>query len=409
MSTTLPPTYRTLLRERNFALLFAGQAISRLGDGLHEVALLWLVLDLTGSALITGTVLAVQLLPTLLFGLIAGAMVDRWDRRRTMIAADAARVALVLLIPLLNSLGALSLWAIYVISFFLATFGLLFRPALMASLPNVVPGEALLPANALMGLTRQLGGIAGPALGGLLVSVTGLNSVFYVDAATFGVSGYALYLATVPADVRTTASLTVRAVAREIGEGLAYMRSQQAVLTLAVLGILSHAYWGAIPVVAPVFATRALGGGSATYGLLLSSMNLGMVAGGMLIGSAGRGRHRGWMVVAGYAGMAAGITSLGFARTSAQAMMLITLSGAVSMLSVVPFFALLQDIVPDHYRGRVLSTDESLEHGILPIVYGTAGYLADAVGTRETFWVIGGVMLLVTLAGVLLKPIRAAR
>ena len=409
MSTTLPPTYLTLLRGRNFALLFAGQAISRLGDGLHEVALLWLVLGLTGSAFITGTVLAVQLLPTLFFGLVAGALVDRWDRRRTMIAADAARVVLVLLIPLLNSLGALTLWSLYVISFFLATFGQLFRPALMASLPNVVPGEALMSANALMGMTRQLGGIAGPALGGLLVSLTGLNSVFYVDAATFGVSGYAIYLASVPGDVHAKVSLTVRAVTREIREGLAYMRGQRAVLTLAILGILSHAYWGAIPVVVPAFADRVLGGGSATYGLLLSSMNLGMVAGGLLIGSAGRGRHRGRLVVAGYTGMAAGITALGFARTPAQGMAVIALSGAVSMLSVVPFFALLQDIVPDHYRGRVLSTDESLEHGILPIVYGTAGYLADAVGTRETFWVVGGVMLLVTVAGVVLKPIRAAR
>lgn len=380
-----------------------------MGDGLHEVALLWLVLKLTGSAFLTGTVLAVQLLPTLLFGLIAGALADRWNRRRTMIAADAARVVLVLLIPLLNSAGLLTLPAVYIISFLLATFGQVFRPALMASLPNIVTSQGLLPANALMGMTRQLGGIAGPALGGALVSLTGLNSVFYIDAATFAISGYAIYLAAVPFDARVRAALTARAVAREIGEGLTYMRARPAVLTLAVLGILAHAYWAAIPVVAPVFADRVLRGGSATYGLLLSGMNVGMVAGGLVIGTGGRGRHRGWLVVAGYAGMALGIAALGVARTPAQAVAVIALSGMVSMLSVVPFFALLQDIVADEFRGRVLSTDETLEHGVLPLFYALSGFFADAAGARATFWAVGGIMLLVALAGVALRPIRQAR
>ena len=406
---TRPPSYATLLRGRDFALLFAGQAISRLGDGLHEVALLWLVLQLTGSALITGTVLAVQLLPTLFFGLLAGALVDRWDRRRTMIIADAARAGLVLLIPLLNSLGALTLPALYVISFLLAVFGQLFRPALMASIPNVVAADALLPANALMGMTRQLGGIAGPALGGVLVSVMGLNSVFYVDAVTFAVSGYAIFLATVSSGTRAKVALTVRAMTAEIGEGLRYIGRQPAVLTLAILGILSHAYWAAIPVVAPVFADRVLGGGSATYGGLLSAMNLGMVAGGLILGAAARGRHRGWLVVAGYAGMALGVTALGFARTPAQAIGVIALSGMLSMLSVVPFFALLQEIVSDEFRGRVLSTDETLEHGVLPLFYAMAGYFADAVGAPMTFWIVGGIMGAVALAGILLRPVRRAR
>lgn len=404
-----PPGYAALLRGRDFTLLFAGQAVSRLGDGIHEVALLWLVLRLTGSALITGTVLAVQLLPTLFFGLLAGALVDRWDRRRTMIIADVARAGLVLLIPLLNSLGALTLPALYVISFLLAVFGQVFRPALMASLPNLIAPDALLPANALMGMTRQLGGIAGPALGGVLVSVTGLNSVFYIDAATFAVSGYAIFLAGVSSGTRAKVALTARAVTTEIGEGLRYMGRQRAVLTLAILGILSHAYWAAIPVVAPVFADRVLGGGSATYGGLLSAMNLGMVAGGLIIGTAARGRHRGWLVVAGYAGMALGVTALGFARTPAQAIGVIALSGMLSMLSVVPFFALLQDIVPDEFRGRVLSTDETLEHGILPLFYALAGYFADALGAQMTFWIVGGIMGGVALAGVSLPPVRRAR
>lgn len=409
MSTARPPGYAALLRRRTFTLLFAGQAISRLGDGLHEVALLWLVLQLTGSAFITGTVLAVQLLPTLLFGLIAGALVDRWNRRRTMIVSDLARVALVLLIPLLNAAGMLTLPAVYAISFLLATFGQLFRPALMATLPNIVATEDLLPANALMGMTRQLGGIAGPALGGALVGLTGLNSVFYIDAATFAVSGYAIYLAAVPHAARARAALTVRAVGREIGAGLAYIRARPAVLMLAILGVLSHAYWAAIPVVAPVFADRVLGGGSATYGLLLSGMNAGMVAGGLLVGAAGRGRHRGRLVVAGYAGMGIGIAALGFARTPAEAVAVIALSGMVSMLSVVPFFALLQDIVADEFRGRVLATDETLEHGVLPLFYGLAGFLADAAGARQTFWVVGGILLLVAASGAVLRPIRRVR
>lgn len=407
--TTAPPTYRRLLRGRDFASLFAGQVISRLGDSLHEVALLWLVLKLTGSALLMGSVLVAQLIPTLLFGLVTGALIDRWDRRTTMVAADVVRTLLVLLIPLLNAAGRLTLPAIYAITFLLATAGQFFRPALLASLPNVVRAEELLPANALMGTTRQLGGIVGPALGGLLVSITGLNTVFYLDAVTFAVSAYAVYRANVPTAVRTKAALTVRAVTGEIAEGLRYIRGQPPVLTLVILGILSHAYWAAIPVVAPVFADKALGGGSATYGALLSGMNLGMVAGGLLIGALGQRWHRGWLVVAGYAGMGTGIMVLGFTRTPTQAVAVLAGSGIISMLSVIPFFALLQDIVADEFRGRVLSTDETLEHGVLPLFYALAGSWSDLHGPRATMHAVGVVLLLVAGAGLLLKPIRRAR
>jgi MFS family permease len=399
--------YRTLLAgNHHFRRVFTGQVISRLGDAVDDVAVLWLVLQITGSALATAVALIAQILPTLLFGLLAGALVDRWDRRRTMIAMDVVRAAVVIAIPVLRGAGLLSLPILYSLVFTLGVASQVFRPALRASLPNLVSSHDLVAANSLMETTRQVAGIVGPGLAGVLIATVGIDMVFYLDALTYLASGLLIARATIPQTHSTQGAQT--SLLGEIADGIRYLAGARVVFLLALLGILSHFYWAAMPLIAPVFADRVLGAGPVGYGALLSALNLGMAASGLLIGLLPPTVPRGRLVLAGYLGM--GITAglLAAAETLTQALALLAVSGAVSMLTVVPFFALLQETVPDEFRGRVFATDETMEHAVLPPFYGIVGWLLDAHGARFALVVVAVVLVGVAALGMSRREVREA-
>src|SRR5262245_64342232 len=142
-----------VLRQRNFARLWAGGAISMLGDWLLFIGLPFAIYHMTGSALATGAMFIAQSLPTLLFGALGGVFADRWDRRRTMIVADLLRAALMLLLLIVHS--AEMLWAIYLVVFVESSVSQFFNPAKGALIPNLVEERDLMPANALNTLSVE--------------------------------------------------------------------------------------------------------------------------------------------------------------------------------------------------------------------------------------------------------------
>ncbi|HXF81965.1 MAG TPA: MFS transporter [bacterium] len=402
------PSYRTLLAAHPaFRNLFLGQTISRLGDAVDDIAVIWLVLQVTGSALATATTLAFQILPTLLFGLLAGALVDRWDRRRAMVAMDLVRAGIVLAIPILRGQGLLTLPLLYLLVFGLGVGSQVFRPALRASLPNLVPAAGLMGANSLLEVTRQLGGIVGPGLAGLLIATVGIDTLFYLDAATYAVSALLIALARIPgAPARPTGNRIT--VGRDILEGIRYLVRARAIFLLALLGILSHLYWAAMPLISPVLAERVLGVGAAGYGVLVSGLNAGMVASGLAIGLLPRTVGRGRLIVLGYWGMGLTAGLLALTTTLWQAAVVLALSGALAMLTVVPFFALLQERVPDEFRGRVFATDETLEHAVLPPFYALTGWLLDTRGVPFVLFFVGAGLAAVGLLALLRPEVREA-
>lgn len=408
--TVVSLSYRRLLAQNtSFRNLFTGQLISRLGDAVDDVGVLWLILQLTGSALAAATVLVFQILPTLLFGLIAGALVDRWDRRRTMIAMDMIRALIVLAIPLLRAAGRLSPPVLYTLVFALAVASQVFRPALRASLPNVVRGNDLMSANSLLEVTRQLGGIVGPGLAGLLIATVGLDTLFYLDAASYGLSALFIAGAAIPQRrTETTGTAAGIHLWRDIVDGVRYLIGARTVFVLALLGILSHLYWAAMPLVAPVFADRVLRSGPAGYGALLSALNLGMAASGLAIGLLPGKVPRGRLIVAGYWGMSLTAGLLALTTALWQAMLVLALSGALAMLTVVPFFALLQEYVPDEFRGRVFATDETLEHAVLPPFYALTGWLLDLRGAPFVLMAVGAGLAGVGVLGLSRREVRDA-
>ncbi|KLU61328.1 putative bacilysin exporter BacE [Peptococcaceae bacterium CEB3] len=180
-----------LLKERDFSLLLTGQFVSALGDKLHYVALGVLVYRLTGSALDVGKVTLATFLPYLLFGLIAGAYVDRWDKKKTMIAADLSRAVLVSLIPFVIGY---SLNLVYLISFLCTTANLFFSPARMAVIPAIFKKEDILTATSMDESAQNITEVLGFALAGIVTVLMQIEHVFFLDAFTFLVSAFTIFL-----------------------------------------------------------------------------------------------------------------------------------------------------------------------------------------------------------------------
>ncbi|MDE3219361.1 MAG: MFS transporter, partial [Nitrospirota bacterium] len=272
-----------LLKTRDFGFLFAGQMISQIGDSLNKVALLWFVYELTGSALKMTVVGLLQTLPPLLFGPLIGVYLDRFRKKPVMIAVDLLRTLMILLIPLLYLMGALTLERLYILVFITAIVSTIFGPALASAVPLIAPKDRLTAANALMQSTTNVGLLVGPAVGGIGIALMGAQNVLYLDAATFLLSALCL----MPIRIHETfdhAGSTSKSkgwtegVAQDLLAGFRFVFvEQKTVLLLMVTATLYSVGVSAFVFLLPVFAKDVLAVGPVQLGWLWSSLGVGML------------------------------------------------------------------------------------------------------------------------------------
>jgi len=191
---------RKIFSNLNVATLFAGQLISQIGDSMYNIALIWLALDLTGSKSATGTVAMISYLPMLVFALLAGALVDMFDRKRVMLISALLRAGAVLIIPLAFFVDHLSLAVIMGVSFLVASLSTVFNPARDSLLPNLTEGTNLIRANSIIQVSSHGAFLLGPMLAAILISVGGVVHLFTFDSLTFIVSLVAILLIRTQAD-----------------------------------------------------------------------------------------------------------------------------------------------------------------------------------------------------------------
>ncbi len=211
-----------VLRHRDFGLLWLGQAVSLVGDGIYLVAIAWLVLDISNEPTALGLVGLAWTLPMVASLLISGVLSDRFERRRLMITADLLRLAAIGTIAALALAETAQLWQVIALVVVYGIGQALFQPAFSAIVPDVVPRDELLQANAVRELMEPLGlRFAGPALGGFLIAVFGVGEAFVIDAATFGVSAVAVSLMSPQPPPREETG----GIRRDLLEGIAYVRA----------------------------------------------------------------------------------------------------------------------------------------------------------------------------------------
>ncbi|MGH2830260.1 MAG: MFS transporter, partial [Actinomycetota bacterium] len=277
------------LRNRDFRLLWAGQSVSHIGNGVTHVALAWQALELSRGPGGLSLVLAARSVPLVCLLLVGGAITDRASRRRIMLASDVIRGLTVAAIAVLAATGAIRLWSLVVLAAVFGAADAFFFPASTAIIPELVAGPDLVRANALESFARPLTmQMVGPALGGLLVAVFGTSVAFGLDAATFAVSAACL----MAIRARGSPSAQRTGLRREIADGFRYTRRQPwiwATLLMALAAVLCLS--GPFQVLGLLVAKDRLGAGAGGYGLIVAAMGAGGIAGALSASRVARGRR----------------------------------------------------------------------------------------------------------------------
>jgi len=386
------------LTYRPFALLWAGQTISRVGDHLYEVALAWWVLQETGSALAMSTVLALAYAPMLLFLLVGGVAVDRLPRARLMLAADAVRGAAMVILAALAAGDALQLWQVYAASVLFGLTDALFQPAYTALTPELTPEADWPSANSLSSMSMQLGRVVGPAVAGLLIAAGGVAFAFGLNAASFFLSAAFL----VPLwrgsrrPARTDAAASPLA---DLRAGLATILAAPVLwISILVFAMTNVTLSGPYSVALPFLVTDHLGGDARTLGLLYAVFPLGYLLGGLWLGRKARLRRRGLMMAVGAAVAGGGILALGLPVPLAVVLVAALANGATLEAASLAWTNVLQTEVPAERLGRVASLDMLGSFILLPVGFGLTGLATEQWGPALVF--VGGGLLtaLISLA-----------
>jgi MFS family permease len=369
----------SLLKNVRFMQLWVGQGISFVGDAVSMVALVVLVVQITGSASAVGGALVARLLPTLASPL-AGVLADRLDRRVVLVTSDLVRAVLVL-----GMVFARDLVVLYALAFLMGLARTFFNPTIRAAFPSVVGEGDLTRANSLISGTFSISITAGPALGGLLVASSGVSAAFLLDAVTYLVSAAFLSRIPLPRPQRDSREGFVQ----ELRTGLSYLAGASVPLAIVVGAFLTILATD-IATPAQVFlAKETFGTGDVGYGLLVSLWGVGMVAGSALTAVLGDRVNLIPLYFFGIFVWALALAGTGLSPTFIIALGALTLAGVSNGIDNVATDTILQKQVPDVLLGRVFSI-RFLTYSVgEALAYPTGGLIMDAIGPRSTYLLAG--------------------
>ena len=368
------------LRHRNFRLFFLGQGTSLVGTWMQSVALGWLVLQITDSAYWVGLVSALGTLPVLLFSLPAGVVADRVNKRRVVTVTQALSMAQALVLAALVATHRVELWHVVAAAVFLGLVNAVDIPTRQSLFVELVGKDDLMNAIALNSSAFNAARIIGPAVGGVLIAGVGIAACFFLNGLSYVAVLAGLLAMRLPAWVPPAA--LEGGVAR-FREGARYIfgdrRVRALVANTAVLSIFGFPY----TVLMPVFARDVLHVGARGLGFLMASMGVGAVVAALGVAVFGPRLPRGRVVA--HAGPAFGLCVAAFALTRwfPLAVVMLLLAGATMVANNAVTNTLLQTLVPDGLRGRVMGAYTFVFVGMAPFGAYQAGWLAERIGVQE--------------------------
>lgn len=392
-----------------FGPIWLGQAFSLLGSSLVQFALVWHLTVQTGSTAVLATATLVALLPQVLLGPFAGALVDRWDRRKVMIIADGAVALTTLALVGLFSADLIEVWHIYAAMFLRSLGGAFHWPAMQASTSLMVPKEHL---PRLAGANQALNGminIAAPPLGALLLSLIPIQSVLAIDIGTALVAILPLFFIAIPRPIRSDAGemVTPATVWRDVRTGLRYVSTWPGMLAILMMASIINFLLNPAFSFLPLLVTRHFNGGAIELGWLESGFGIGMITGGLLLGIWGGFRKKITTSMVGLIGMGAGILAVGLAPGNGYWVALggLALTGFMNPLVNGPLFSLLQTKVEPEMQGRVFTLVGSLSAAMSPLGMLFAAPVAEWLGI-QSWYIIGGIATaLMGVAGFMIKVV----
>jgi MFS family permease len=375
------------LRHRNFRLFFSGQSLSLIGTWMTRLATSWLVYRLTGSSLLLGVVTFAGQIPTFLLGPVAGVWADRWERRRVLLVTQFLAALQSLALAALTLSGRITIPELIWLSVFQGLINAFDMPARQSFLVRMVGGRADL-SNAIALNSTMVNGarLLGPALAGFIIAAVGEGYCFLID----GVSYFAVIVSLLAMNVeRETLSRAGSSMLAQLLEGWSYVSNFAPIRTVLLLFVIISFMGVPYMVLMPVFATDVLHGGAHTLGFLMGAAGVGSVisALGLAARKSVRGLYRVIPTVAALLG--GGLIAFSLSRNFWLSLALMGVTGFGMMQCTAASNTVIQTIVDDDKRGRVMSYYMMAYMGAGPLGSLLAGSLASAIGAPRTVLVCG--------------------
>ena len=384
------------LRSRNYRLFVAGQGVSLVGTWMQHVAMSWLVYRLTGSAMLLGVVGFTSQIPTLFIAPVAGVFADRWDRRRLLLATQSLAMLQAVILALVVLTGIVQVWQIIVLSLILGMVNAFDIPIRQSFVVEMVDQREDL-GNAIALNSSMVNGarLIGPAIAGLLVASVGEGICFVLNALSYLAVIMALAAMRIPPASPRPHSR--RHILHELQEGFMYAYRfgpiRSILLLLALVSLMGMPY----SVLVPVFAKEILHGGAHTFGFLMTAAGSGALVGTLYLASRQSVRGLGWVIVRATILFAVGIAAFALSRNFSLSLAALALAGFGAMTIVASCNTVLQTILDEDKRGRVMSFFTMAFIGVAPFGSLGAGSMAGIIGPRDTL-LLGGLGCLVGAA-----------
>lgn len=383
------------LRHRNYRLFFTGQGISLIGTWITRIATAWLVYRLTNSTLLLGVVSFAGQIPIFLLSPLAGVLVDRWHLQRLLVATQALAMLQSLALALLTLSGVIRVWEIVALALLQGFVNAFDTPARQAFVVQMVEDRADL-GNAIALNSSMFNGarLIGPSIAGVLIAVVGEGVCFLLDAASYVAVIAALLLmriALVPTRGPRTPLL------RGLREGLHYAFGFAPIRTLLLVVAVTSFLGTPYMVLMPVFARDVLHGGANTFGFLMAASGLGALSGALYLAGRRSVRGLGRIIALMSTLFGAGLIAFSLSRAMWLSLPLLYLTGLGMLVQMASSNTVLQTIVDDDKRGRVMSLYTTAVLGMAPLGSLFAGGLAARIGAPPTI-LIGGAACIVSAA-----------
>jgi DHA3 family macrolide efflux protein-like MFS transporter len=367
---------------------------------------MWLMYKLTGSTLLMGTVMAVSAIPSL-FGMVAGVLVDRMDKKKVMIWTDLLRGVSTAIIALLYIMGSLEVWQLYAFAFFNSLCEVFSMPARTSAMQILVNKEHYLESNSLIQASGAAAEIIGMGVAAAIIGLWGVGVAILIDAFSFIVAGMTAMIAKIERVVEQNERLNLSRFTSELLEGINIIKSNVLLSINIILGCMINILLAPFNVLMPVYSDKILNAGEKGYSLMGIAIMVGIILGSLVIGQIGRRFKKSTTIIAGLIGFGLGIALLGIVDNLIIALIICVFIGSFLPITSASGMAVVQEYTPKEKMGRVAATRSTLGLLGMPLGYAISGFVGESLNVQLTYIIIGVVLVIICIPPLFNKEYRS--